>query len=160
MTLTATAYVTTDDLDEYAPELASLDSGVKARLLVLASDDLDVALGPIAVLTSGDYAGRKYDPTTLDYASSLALRRATCAQAVYRNLKGAEFFDRAQFESVTGPEFTTTGHEPMLGPRAMRELSGSGLILNTTSFGSGRDPGWLDFTYNLDDPDDFDGRPL
>lgn len=57
-----------------------------------------------------------------------ALRRATCAQAEYRDQMGEDFYIRAQYASVTGPEFTTTGRLPLIGPKVRRELNGSGLI--------------------------------
>lgn len=57
-----------------------------------------------------------------------ALKRATCAQAEYRDQMGEDFYIRAQYQSVSGPEFQTTGALPLISPKARRELSGSGLI--------------------------------
>lgn len=61
-----------------------------------------------------------------DYAD--ALKAAVCAQAEYRDQMGPQFFARAQWQSVQGPEFKTTGKLPLIGPRVMRELSGTDII--------------------------------
>lgn len=72
--------------------------------------------------------GLRVNPYQLpaDYAD--ALRDATCAQAEYRNTMGEDFFVRAQFTSVSGPEFRTQGRLPVIGPKVMQELQGTDLV--------------------------------
>ena len=74
--------------------------------------------------------GRKISPLTdgLDETQVLALANATCAQVEYRNAMGENFFNRPQYDSVRGPDFTTTGRLPMIAPKVKRELSESGLV--------------------------------
>lgn len=61
-----------------------------------------------------------------DYAD--LLKSAVCAQAEYRDQMGPRFFSQAQFTRVDGPEFRTRGKLPLIGPKVMRELSGTDLI--------------------------------
>lgn len=74
--------------------------------------------------------GRKVNPLVdLNENQALALAYATCAQVEFRNAMGEDYFVRPQFDSVKGPDFTTAGRLPMIGPKVKRELSGTGLIL-------------------------------
>jgi hypothetical protein len=72
--------------------------------------------------------GTRWDVWAIEPFQVYALNRACCAQAEYRDQMGEDFYIRAQYASVTGPEFTTTGHLPRIGPKVKRELNGSGLI--------------------------------
>lgn len=72
--------------------------------------------------------GTRFDIWALNPAQVAQLRNATCAQAEYRDRMGEDFYIKAQWDSVTGPEFRTTGRLPLIGPKAQRELQGSGLI--------------------------------
>lgn len=74
--------------------------------------------------------GRHIDPTASDINENqlVALSNATCAQVEYRNAMGEAFFVRAQYDQVRGPDFTTTGKLPFLGPKTKRELTQSGLM--------------------------------
>ena len=130
---------TTDD-----PEL--LDQQLRK-----ASEDVDGVLGDYAIEEDGVYVGLKLDPTELDYVERNALMRATCAQAEYRISMG-RLLTRPAYLSTSGPEFSTTGRPPIVGPKAMRELSGSGLLRNVIALGARRRvPSWYGFSHNVDD---------
>jgi len=72
--------------------------------------------------------GTRLDVWMLQPSQRYQLTRATCAQAEYRDRMGEDFFIKAQYQQVTGPEFTTQGKLPIIGPKVRRELNGSGLI--------------------------------
>lgn len=72
--------------------------------------------------------GLKLNPYLLDGRDTQVLSNATCAQAEYRVEMGEQFFRRAQWASVSGPEFRTTGKLPLIGPKVKAEFSGSDLI--------------------------------
>lgn len=121
------------------------------RLIERAQLDIDSLLGPWTIIESGTYAGLKLDVTTLDYAQRAALARATVQQVLYRLEMGEQFFVRPQFDSVSGPEFSTEGAAPRVGPAARQELSGLGLIRKSFGVGASRPvPSWLDFSYNIE----------
>jgi hypothetical protein len=83
---------------------------------------------PEILVTQFRGGGTRWDIWSIEPFQINCLRRATCAQAEYRDQMGEDFFIRAQYASVTGPEFQTTGQLPLIGPKARRELNGSGLI--------------------------------
>lgn len=83
---------------------------------------------PQIAVTQFRGGGTRLDVWMLQPSQVTALRRATCAQAEYRDQMGEDFFIKAQWQSVSGPEFTTQGKLPFLGPKVFRELNGSGLI--------------------------------
>lgn len=72
--------------------------------------------------------GLRVNPYQLPATYSDALRNATCAQVEYRYTMGEDFFVRAQWNSVSGPEFKTTGKLPRIGPKVLQELQGTDLI--------------------------------
>lgn len=123
-------YATATDFTTYS-EGAVIDDAVGTdRLLERAERDIDSCLiGPL--LTSG----LKYDPTLTDStaagyltsAQKQLLMRATVAQAEYRLAKGEDFFIHAQYDRVSGPDFTTEGRLPYIGPKAVREIAATGL---------------------------------
>jgi hypothetical protein len=80
------------------------------------------------VVTQFRGGGTRWDIWAIEPFQVDALKRATCAQAEYRDQMGEDFYIRAQYQSVSGPEFHTTGALPLIGPKARRELNGSGLI--------------------------------
>jgi hypothetical protein len=93
-------------------------------LIAKAERDVDTVLSPATTraanglkLVPGDLAGWQAD----------ALSRATCAQVEYRVVMGPEFFIKAQYDSVSGPDFTTRGELPRVGPQVYVELSETGL---------------------------------
>lgn len=83
---------------------------------------------PVITVTSLRGGGLRIDPWGITPAQSLALKNATCAQAEFRNAMGEDFFVRAQWKQVDGPEFRTQGKLPMIGPKVYRELQGSDLL--------------------------------
>lgn len=72
--------------------------------------------------------GLRINPYLLSAKEALALNRATCAQAEYRDAMGEDFFVKAQYKSIEGPKFQTTGRLPLIGPKVMIELSGTDLV--------------------------------
>lgn len=147
-----TAYATTAEFESYVEGWVTDDEDALERLLDRASEDIDSIVGPYPIIESGDYAGRKLDPTTLVYSQGRALERATCAQAEYRFEMGEAFFTRPQYDSSSGPEFSASSVLSHVGPKVYREFAGSGLLRNQTSIANRRrgHPGWLDFALNLD----------
>lgn len=119
-------YATPADLDLYSEGFTVTDPAAVERELQRAERDVDRLLGYQGQVNAA--TGLKLDPAALQPYQRDALMRATCAQAEYRIEMGPEFFRRAQHEQVTGPQFTTTGKLPRVGPKVMEELSGSGLV--------------------------------
>lgn len=70
---------------------------------------------------------RRIDPSRIPFADRIALMKATCAQAEYRNEMGPKFFRRPQYASVGGPDFTTKGKLPYYAPMVKRELAKTSL---------------------------------
>lgn len=115
----------------------------REQLLERAEVDLDQEAFPLEQpnATAGE---RKLAPiASLDSVEREALKRATCAQALYRLEMGDEHFVRAQRQKVTGRSFSAEGKLPIVGPGAWRELAAAGSLLNlTASVGDRRtDPG-------------------
>lgn len=69
-----------------------------------------------------------YPPMDLTANQAIALSHATCAQFEYRNEMGPDFFVRAQYPTIKGPDFATTGKLPFIAPKAVRELTNSNLL--------------------------------
>ena len=148
-------YADSADLTAYIAGLTFDDESVAEVILANAETDIDSILGGDPV---PDGSERKLDPDDLSWDEARALKRATCAQFEYRLEMGEAFFVRPQFDSVSGPDFSTSGQAPYIGPKAMRELSGSGLMQNTTSVAFKRRnavPPWAPFAWNLPDPTDW-----
>lgn len=119
-------YATITDLRDYA-DLTGGDDADLERTLIRAERDLDNhVLGYQG--TRPDAQARKLVPGSLTVRRRDALKNATCAQAEYRITMGEPFFVKAQHESVSGPQFTTSGTLPRIGPKVAEELAGSGLI--------------------------------
>lgn len=109
------------------------DSEVDAdgeALLVAAERDVDLHVGAYSKEDNGLKFGRPngVNEKGLMLAQRIALRRATCAQAEYRYLKGPEWFAEDQYASVSGPDFSTRGIKRRFGPKAREELAESGLM--------------------------------
>lgn len=129
--LTATAYATRAEFDEVVgARPAGLADDELDRLLELASGDVDRLLGQRLRQTTGDYAGRKYDPTTLAEPYSTMLKRATIAQAQYRHTLGDKLTTFAAAGRISGPDYSVelpknaTGSTPRIGPQTVDELDG------------------------------------
>jgi hypothetical protein len=140
-------YATKADCLAYIEGLTVDDDAAFDRVIERAEDQIDRVLGqevPVA-------GGRKYSGSTLtalEARTREALKRAVCAQVEYRIEMGERFFTRAQHESVSGPDFTTQGKLPRIGPKVWEELRSSGLARMTTSIGGDRP-----------DPNDTDSWP-
>lgn len=122
-------YATLTDLRAYAPVAAdpgALNDAAAQRVLDHAERDVDAQLA-VPAGTARQPSGLKYDPATLEAWKRAALSRAVCAQAEYRLVMGEEFFIKAQHENVRGPDFSTSGRLPEIGPKVDRELAGTGL---------------------------------
>lgn len=137
----ASTYAAAADLVAYVAGTAYKDripADEPGRTALLEKAELDLDAQAFPVLATDDTTGRKMLPSDLDPNEVSALKRATCAQAVYRVEMGDEFFVRAQRERVTGRSFSAEGKLPVLGPEASRELTGGGLHRRTTSTGRRR----------------------
>lgn len=112
-----TAAITDDD--ELQPELDQAERDIDRILRLRTARNLVTGLriDTVAELAAG----------TLEQWQVDALTLAVCAQVEYRLSMGADFFIRAQHRRVSGPDFTTEGELPYIGPKAIRELQGSGL---------------------------------
>lgn len=98
-------------------------------ILTQASRDVDQRVGFGWSMESNGFrfGDLGQNPKQLSAAQLVALRRATCAQAEYRMVKGEEFFRHGQHKSTSGPDFSTQGKLPRFGPKASEELAASGL---------------------------------
>lgn len=125
-----------------APVEVQASSDFDEQMLQLLQIDSTNLVGGTVTVTETVVGGRKVDPTWLEPKQVRMLTRATCAQAEYRQMMGANFFIRAQFDDVSGPVFKTTGKLPLVGPKVRRELTQSGLLLihARSSWGRSRRP--------------------
>lgn len=117
-------YATQTDFEAYVEGWVTDDADALDRLLERAELDVDRILGPGQ---RRDDTGLLYDPANLTAAQAASLSRATCAQAEYRFRMGEEFFSAAQYEDVTGPDFSTKGRLPYYAPKVREELANAGL---------------------------------
>lgn len=143
------SYATPTDFEAYVEGWTTTDAPALDRLLARAERDID---GLASVLpTLDDTTGHKFDPAAMSARDADVLKRATCAQAEYRFTMGEDFMRRAQLAEVQGPDFTTKGTLPYIGPKVMRELAGTDLIPLSTQAVSGQTadrPPWYSFAYN------------
>jgi hypothetical protein len=120
-------YATQADFEAYAIGWTTTDAVELNKILMAAERDVDRVLGYQA--PAREATGLRLDPTDLSTGWATALKRAVCAQAEYRIEKGPEFFRSAQYASVGGPKFSTTGVLPDIGPNVYRELAAApGLV--------------------------------
>jgi hypothetical protein len=121
-------YATTADFESYVEGWVTDDSAALERVLQRAEEDIDDVVAGSYLTT-----GRKLDPTATGFGAARVkyLKRATCAQAEYRIIQGEGFFSQAQFDSVSGPDFSTSGKRRYLGPKARRELQRGQLMATT-----------------------------
>lgn len=137
-------YADIDDFKAYAPEYATLADPVITALIEKAEGDVDNACGAHRRDTT---TGLKFVPGNLRTTDADALKRATCAQAQYRQAMGPQFFIVAQYSETQGPDYNIKGKLPRFGPQAMSELERSGLLRLTTSWvrHGCDDPPWSSF---------------
>lgn len=114
-------YATVAELAEYIGRAAPANA---ERILGFAERDIDRL---IRLRGQRTVAGLKVNPVDLTGYQAAALSRATCAQAEYRIAKGEDFFIHAQHSRVSGPDFTTEGRLPYIGPKVYQELAGTGM---------------------------------
>lgn len=119
-------YATVDDFTLYTALAVGDHEDLQATLDV-AERDVDSILIPLAA-GARQSNGLKLDPEALLDWQQAALRRATCAQGEYRLAMGADFFIRAQHTTVRGPDFSTSGQLPYIGPKVYRELTETGFV--------------------------------
>jgi hypothetical protein len=114
-----TAYATRDQFAAYVPGWVTDSPDALDALLERASRDIDLILGPIAIVTdaTSDYLGFKLDPTQLLGWEAKALANATCAQAehlwrteVHRQgvVEASSTNGGARVKSEAGPEISIT----------------------------------------------------
>jgi hypothetical protein len=83
--------------------------------------------------------GLKYDLTALDADTAEGIRKATLAQAEFRNHVGPDYFLDLPGTTVQGPDFTITtggpgaasGWSKYLGSKTLAELASYGLLRAT-----------------------------
>lgn len=131
------SYATRTELADYAPAVVGTDAFLD-RLLLDASRDLDRWWGMIPhSATATD--GLKYDLTTLDADTAEGIKKATLAQAEFRNHVGPDYFLDLPGTTVQGPDFTITtggpgaasGWSKYLGSKTLAELASYGLLRAT-----------------------------
>jgi len=144
-------YATAAQLRTYTGlDSTALPDATANALLLKAEDDIDAL--SVVNHSIDPTTERRFIPASLSTNEAMILRKATCAQAEYRNEMGSSFFIRAQHASVSGPDFSTTGRLSYIGPAVYRHLAGSGLIrLSTTTTGQPR--------FQPKTEDDFAERP-
>src|SRR5947209_3258876 len=106
-------YATVADAQAYIEGYVPDDPNQAERDLERAERDIDNLFFRPNTLVNG----RRLDPTLLTVDELAALKNAVCAQFEYRLEMGRKFFVRAQWNSVNGPDFTTTGKLPYIGPK-------------------------------------------
>lgn len=127
-------YATIADLRDWTgQDSATLTDSEATRALTLSERDID-GLSPV-LHPINTTSGRRYSPASLSALQAIVLQRATCAQAEYILSMGEDFFIRGQYDSVNGPDFSTSGRLPRIAPAVWRELAGSGLVRLSTTTG-------------------------
>lgn len=117
-------YATVGQLRDYADLVGGADPDLET---VLARAERDVeAVEPGDSLDTA--TGLSYDPANMEAWKTQALSRAVCAQAEYRISRGEPALVDAQYDRVSGPDFTTEGLLPHIGPKVWRELAAGGLL--------------------------------
>lgn len=118
-------YAAIDDVRAYTDLAEGVSDEDLEKVLDRAELDID---GELTTPDPRPDSGAKYDPAALESWRATALNRGVCAQTEYRLAMGEEFFIRAQHSRVSGPDFTTEGRLPYIGPKARRELAGARLL--------------------------------
>lgn len=114
-------YATVADFEAYVVGWVTDDPVALEKYLVLAEREVDMALGNYSRVDLD--TGLKINPATLEVWRRQALANAVCAQAEYRLIKGNAFFTEEVPLDPSGPDGSQKGREPVLAPKARRELS-------------------------------------
>lgn len=122
--MAAPTYTTLQDVATWlgmdVPASGSADEAKLIGLINRAESDVE---GIISWPGSRDEANHRMVLTSeLSEWDKEALSRAVCAQVEYRMEMGPKFFIRAQFDQVSGPDFSHSGKLPTIGPRVWVEL--------------------------------------
>lgn len=104
----APLYAARADVETYIEGWVTDDAAALDRLIERAERDVDALFPLLPIITTGTYAGRRFDPTTLATYERQALINCVCAQAEFRFTKGEELLaggvPRVQ-SRVKGPDF-------------------------------------------------------
>lgn len=106
MALPDPVYATQTDFEDAIEGWETTDEDALNRLLARAERDIDAVFPLLPIITTGTYAGRRFDPTRLRPYQARALAEATCLQAYHRHRTapaGAEPVRRVKREK--GPDF-------------------------------------------------------
>lgn len=128
-------YATRAELAEYAPQVVGTDPELD-ELLKQASLDLDRFIG-VVPRSATAVLPFKWDLAALDATSAEGIKRATMAQAEFRDAMGPDHFVGLAGTTIQGPDFTITsgggfgGGSHNLGPKTIQELISFGLIPTT-----------------------------
>jgi hypothetical protein len=102
----APLYTNRTAFEDYVEGWVTDDAAALDRLLERAERDVDALFVLLPIITSGTYAGRRFDPTTLAAWEREALSNCVCAQAEFRFMRGEEQIARGRTAtSVKGPDF-------------------------------------------------------
>lgn len=126
------AYATRVQFEDAIEGWVTDDPDALDRLLERATTDIDQIMGARRQLTTGTYAGRKFDPTILQTFEADALAAATIAQAYYRwqidearAARAATGAAGGTRRSETGPDFSVTYDTPA-DPVTLVQTAGTG----------------------------------
>lgn len=108
---------------------AQLSDAVLERPIILAQYDIDAACGGWSVYedTGLKFASDDTDDVLEDWQLIL-LTRATCAQVEYRLSMGDEFMVKEQYETQSGPGYSTSGQLRKVAGQAYTFLRQAGLL--------------------------------
>lgn len=106
-----------------------LSDAVLTRPIILAQYDIDAACGGWAVFedTGLKFASDDTNDVLADWQLTL-LTRATCAQVEYRLSMGDEFMVKEQYETQSGPGYSTSGQLRKVAGQAYTFLRQAGLL--------------------------------
>jgi hypothetical protein len=131
-------YVTTDyftDDSIYSAGFTVTDAAELARLLERCERDVDSFVGPWSVdLTTGTRFGdlvNDENPQALTAAQIIALKDAVACQALYRAELGEAEWLHGSFDSISGPDFATTGKRDRVSPQSKSLLANAGLLVRS-----------------------------
>lgn len=135
-------YATKAEFLAYAEGIAVTDDNALKRRLYRAEEEVDDYLrhqrGDLIEVAPGVFRRFGSPKTTnernLTTAEIVSLSRITCARAEYRAIMGDAFFRQDQYESTTGPDFSTSGKLDRIGPRVKEELARSP-FMESAAFG-------------------------
>ncbi len=95
------------------------------RVLERAERDIDDYAGPWSVDSA---TGRKLSSAGLTADELTLVKDAVCCQALWRVQAGPDEFVQPQYDSVSGPDFSTQGKRSRISPEAKRLLSQAGVV--------------------------------